>query len=457
MSGRITPITPLNLTRPRLAQVSYATNTYYPIGISKDRAYVFGAYGSTVGNLAESIDDGATWTVVETFADPVYRIVETDDGEVLVETKAAGQDARLWKSSGWAASHSAATFTQVLTIPKGMAAYTFGQGSFGDDTVKAGTSKVGFIGNYGATSPYATAGWLTIDYGATWTQVHDLAARYPAIADASDLGIRYDPWWDRLWTCWQTTGTPPNGEMLINYSDDRGATWKAVPQPVGYGNTKPGDYRFSNIIPMPDCIILHNAHSGGLWRINRNGYRLMGPPQRVVKFPGAAIAQSFYKAPFNGSPLLMSAIGVGTTNDSVPYIAATYDGRTFFQAWTDPLLVNIDGAGPIEVVGPTVGGKIHSRVSQNGSTSYKHLVADLVNDPEVLSGTSTQNGTGAQTAFTIAHGLGVRPTRVDVRPGSAAAAAAYYVTWDVTNITVTFTAAPASGTGNVVLNWTAER
>lgn len=69
------------------------------------------------------------------------------------------------------------------------------------------------------------------------------------------------------------------------------------------------------------------------------------------------------------------------------------------------------------------------------------------------AGQSTFNGTGAQTAFVIAHGLGATPSAVSFTPGSAAAAAAAYATADATNITVTFTTAPASGTSNVVLNW----
>lgn len=72
------------------------------------------------------------------------------------------------------------------------------------------------------------------------------------------------------------------------------------------------------------------------------------------------------------------------------------------------------------------------------------------------AGKSTQSGTGSATAFTIAHALSATPSSVRVTPGSAAAAAAFYVTADATNITVTFTAAPASGTNNVVLNWSAE-
>lgn len=70
-------------------------------------------------------------------------------------------------------------------------------------------------------------------------------------------------------------------------------------------------------------------------------------------------------------------------------------------------------------------------------------------------GTSTQNGTGAQTVFNIAHGLAVAPTVYNVTPGHADAKGDFYVTADATNLIVTYGTAPASGTNNVVLRWRA--
>lgn len=72
------------------------------------------------------------------------------------------------------------------------------------------------------------------------------------------------------------------------------------------------------------------------------------------------------------------------------------------------------------------------------------------------AGRSTQSGTGAQTAFTIAHGLAAAPSSVTVTPGTAVASAAFSVTSDATNITVTYAVAPVSGASNVVLNWAAK-
>lgn len=71
--------------------------------------------------------------------------------------------------------------------------------------------------------------------------------------------------------------------------------------------------------------------------------------------------------------------------------------------------------------------------------------------------TATFNGTGAQTAFVVSHGLDNIPTNIQISPRSSAASAARYISAvTATSFTVTFTAAPASGTGNVVFDWEAK-
>lgn len=72
-------------------------------------------------------------------------------------------------------------------------------------------------------------------------------------------------------------------------------------------------------------------------------------------------------------------------------------------------------------------------------------------------GVASFNGTGAQTVFNIAHGLGGNPTSVYALPISEAATAKRTVTKDGTNIVVTFASAPASGTGNVKFRWGGHR
>jgi hypothetical protein len=72
------------------------------------------------------------------------------------------------------------------------------------------------------------------------------------------------------------------------------------------------------------------------------------------------------------------------------------------------------------------------------------------------SGTATFSGNGSQTQFTIAHGLAGTPTTAVVTAGSNDAKGDFYVTYDATNIYVTYATAPPSGTNNVVLRWYAK-
>lgn len=66
-------------------------------------------------------------------------------------------------------------------------------------------------------------------------------------------------------------------------------------------------------------------------------------------------------------------------------------------------------------------------------------------------GKSTASGNGATTVFNIAHGLGSNPTYAFVDVSSVTNA--YTYTTDATNIVITFSTAPASGTNNVITYW----
>jgi hypothetical protein len=67
------------------------------------------------------------------------------------------------------------------------------------------------------------------------------------------------------------------------------------------------------------------------------------------------------------------------------------------------------------------------------------------------TGKALANGNGSTTVFTIAHGLGATPGYAFVDCSSHAIARTWTV--DGTNITVTFSSAPSSGTNNVIIYW----
>lgn len=82
---------------------------------------------------------------------------------------------------------------------------------------------------------------------------------------------------------------------------------------------------------------------------------------------------------------------------------------------------------------------------------------------EGTNGVAQFSGNASTTAFNIPHGIvndagnGVIPTFFDVTGTDAVSNAAKTLTATTTNIVVTFGAAPASGTNNINLRWTAER
>lgn len=71
------------------------------------------------------------------------------------------------------------------------------------------------------------------------------------------------------------------------------------------------------------------------------------------------------------------------------------------------------------------------------------------------SNTYTGSGTGALTAFTFNHNCAGTPSQFNWSPKTAAAASQWYWSATATQITVTYTTAPASGTNNVVASWQA--
>lgn len=87
-----------------------------------------------------------------------------------------------------------------------------------------------------------------------------------------------------------------------------------------------------------------------------------------------------------------------------------------------------------------------------------HRAARTEKDPkdavEGKTGNASISGNASLTAFTVTHTLGAVPTKVLLTPTSAAASAAHYVSAKAAgNFTVTFVAAPASGTNNVTFDY----
>jgi hypothetical protein len=69
------------------------------------------------------------------------------------------------------------------------------------------------------------------------------------------------------------------------------------------------------------------------------------------------------------------------------------------------------------------------------------------------TGKAVASGNGSTTVFNIAHAIGANPTIA--MANCASHVNTYTYTTDSTNIVVTFTTAPPSGTNNVIIYWRA--
>ena len=71
----------------------------------------------------------------------------------------------------------------------------------------------------------------------------------------------------------------------------------------------------------------------------------------------------------------------------------------------------------------------------------------------IIRGVSTKTGNGSTKVFTIAHGMSTTPTAYFVEPNSVDALGAFIKSVDATNITLTYSVAPPTGTSNLAYTW----
>ncbi len=82
-------------------------------------------------------------------------------------------------------------------------------------------------------------------------------------------------------------------------------------------------------------------------------------------------------------------------------------------------------------------------------------VFETISNPALRSGQSIQSGTGSVTSFTITHGLtGITSTnKVFVTARSSAAGNWQFISLSSTQITITYSVAPANATNNLTWDW----
>ena len=445
---------------PALNIFSYATATAYPIGLSQDRKTVYGTAGTPT--LYQSTSDGASWGIVNSTSfgvcGNVVGLVETDDGEAIVGVQnGSSSPGCLFKSTGWTASHTGATWANVLTsATKGYFqnlwdGTTFA--SFGRNSIN-GTGKYGVTGEYGqllttGTDPtFPTKVYFTSNYGATWSTVLDIQTNPPAQYPMHMKAAAYDLYWDRLWATFDLY--QDNVHAAILYSDDHGSTWTLLTMPTEFQGSGPNQNWQSNAIaPMASAIIFNSDHNNGYYRIPRVGYRKMGTLEvSAITAPPTGASQtsegSFRSAP--GQRLFTGLIS--NTSGVVPgliYTDDATDGQEMTELWRDDAYLNTIG-GSLNLIGPTFNGYFISDIANGSGTHFtlRGKVADGVQGqyPQYV----TVTGDGATTVFNFAHFISSTPTRLNIYPQNAAAvgAALPTLTANGTNLILTFAAAPAN-------------
>lgn len=359
-------------------------------GATKDRSVVFGSKGLTVGTSA---DNGATFTVRNTFGKTVDGATLNDNGELLVSLFQGGAPGEVWLSTGWTANPATATWAKVLQIPSGANGtqirtdYSGISAPWGCGGIVVATEYGSHTNELGAGNAFfaAVRSYVSTDNGATFRQIFRLDQQMTAKGydvDACPFHLHggcYDPYWDRIWL---TAGDGPfqaAGTQSIWYSDDwrnTTPTWTMVPNSDVTANpTQSGVYQSTSIVAMEKAILLGtDGVPAGIFRIPRRGYRVMGPIEAAHVIDGSTnssisvIGHAFWRV--DGSPETGAFIPLRQTG-AQPFTRVVYttDGCTFRD-------VAIDAAPP-------------------SATSFGGFASAFLTTAKHLVGTSTGNGRNA--------------------------------------------------------------
>ena len=219
-----------------------------PLDMSKNGEIIYASNGASI---AQSLDDGATWTNIGGVINGtmVQSIRILDDGQLLVGTskdKANNLKSKLFKSKGYSVSDpSKTTFYEVLEMNSGDA-------NFNNPWCLDKYYNIILASEYGGH--YLTGAryvYLSTDYGATWKTIFDQSQMAstvdgapPYTTDAHVHTCHYDRYRDRIWVC---VGDQDN--TATYYSDDMGKTWKIIK-----GYTGKGTMQYTGITSYPEGV-----------------------------------------------------------------------------------------------------------------------------------------------------------------------------------------------------------
>lgn len=208
-------------------QVLNDTTNIKPLDMSKNGKVI---YASNGGSIAQSLDDGVTWTNIGSVINGtlVQSIRILDDGQLLVGTskdKTNNIKSKLFKSKGYSVSDpSKTTFYEVLEMNSGDA-------NFNNPWCLDKYMNIVLASEYGGH--YLTGArfvYMSTDYGETWKTIFDQSQMASIVdgapsytTDAHVHTCHYDRYRERIWVC---VGDQDN--TATYYSDDMAKTWKVI-------------------------------------------------------------------------------------------------------------------------------------------------------------------------------------------------------------------------------------
>ncbi|WP_181312453.1 SGNH/GDSL hydrolase family protein [Nocardioides campestrisoli] len=342
----------------------------WPLWLCHDRKTILGASASP-WRVRWSTDGGTTWgtpAVAPGFPQSIQQIRELDDGEILVFVGAtASVPASAWRSTGWVADKSTATFAKVLEMQGPDVAVS---GSMGWREFSISThGPIVLATEYGASKagPTNTGRYTFIseDYGRTWRILFDLMTLFPGESGVHMHAAEYDPWWDCIWI---TTGDDPTsvkGEKarnLVAFDWRSGSpTWERIPGFV---------HQCTTVIATPTCILFvtDKGDPNAIYRVPRTTRNSLRAELAYVISANAEIVNygtsAFQLRTDPSAPVLFGLQSDVTAHPA--RVVATYDGYEFREVWRDT--TSYSHRGVLNVVGPLEDGKIVAHVSRGDGT-----------------------------------------------------------------------------------------
>jgi hypothetical protein len=299
---------------------------------SADTNVVYGYAGPSIfksSKLGGNIDNGAA---LKTFSKCTINVIKKlDTGKILVGLHNTETDyAEIWlsddKEETWTKVLDGSNASLGTPTPGNYFAMWFGHSFY---------RNICLLAEYGKHND-ARRVFMSTDYGETWKTV--FTANQAPLTDGNAgthiHDVTYDPYSNIIWIC---TGDGVHSHNVY-WSKNMGKTWNAILK-----SSKTAPSQFTQIIPLPNCILLvsDNAQHAGVFRINRevlnNGTISLADIEPAFFLEAAYNAESpiavQYGIDYKTGAVYFGWCERGDVAKMIPSVIATANGYDFFTVW----------------------------------------------------------------------------------------------------------------------------